>query len=189
MATTIFNLKDTGDTDLSDKIDIDDLYEKKRQADENNMELFNRILNRIHTKIKKASVIDKNATSVWYTIPEYIIGIPKYDIGVCIGYIVEKLRDNGFNVRYFHPNTLLISWDHWVPSYVRDQVKKKLNKKIDGLGNIIHEEKEDDPTGLFPKYNNQNTNKSNNSSNTPFKSTDSYKPTGKFIYNTDYFKK
>ena len=90
MATTIFNLKDADDGDIVDKIDIDDLYEKKRQADENNMELFNRILNRIHTKIKKASRIDKNATDIWYTIPEYIIGVPKYDVGICIGYIVEN---------------------------------------------------------------------------------------------------
>ena len=188
MATTIFNLKDTDDTDLSDKIDIDDLYEKKRQADENNMELFNRILNRIHTKIKKASVIDKNATNIWYTIPEYIIGVPKYDVGICIGYIVEKLRDNGFNVRYFHPNTVLISWDHWVPSYVRDQVKKKLNKKIDGLGNIIEESTQEDTTGLFPKEAIQNNGKGTGKANVRFKSTDTYKPTGKFIYNTDFFK-
>ena len=187
MATTIFNLKDADDSDIVDKIDIDDLYEKKRQADENNMELFNRILNRIHTKIKKASRIDKNATDIWYTIPEYIIGVPKYDVGICIGYIVEKLRDNGFNVRYFHPNTILISWVHWVPSYVREQVKKKLNKKIDGFGNIIEEAKDDDPMGLFPKdTTKQSTSTTKN--NVRFKSTDSYKPTGKFIYNTDYFK-
>ena len=130
-------------------------FMKKRQADENNMELFNRILNRIHTKIKKASTIDKNATSVWYTIPEYIIGVPS-DVGICIGYIVEKLRDNGFNVRYFHPNTVLISWDRW-PFRVKTKLKET-KQKIDGLGNIIEEAKDDDPFNV-PKEDKSTTSK------------------------------
>ena len=50
--TNIFNLKDNPE-DLQEEIDIDDLYEKKRKHDLNNLELFNKILNRIHDKIKK----------------------------------------------------------------------------------------------------------------------------------------
>ena len=68
-----------------------------------------------------------------------MIGVPKYDQGQCIGYVVEKLRENGFNLRYFHPNTILISWGHWIPSCIRDEIKKKMNKNIDGYGNIVEE--------------------------------------------------
>ena len=35
-------------TDFSEKINIDELYEKKRQTDLNKLELFKKILNRIH---------------------------------------------------------------------------------------------------------------------------------------------
>ena len=50
----IFNLKDA-DEQLSDKINLDDLYEKKREADEMKHHLYNRILNRIHDRIKLTS--------------------------------------------------------------------------------------------------------------------------------------
>ena len=54
-----------------------------------------------------------------------MIGIPKFDHGACVAYIISKLRENGFNVRYTHPNLLFISWNHWLPSYVRNELKKK----------------------------------------------------------------
>ena len=39
-------------SDFSEKINIDDLYEKKHQQDLNKLELFKKILNRIHVRIK-----------------------------------------------------------------------------------------------------------------------------------------
>ena len=188
--TNIFTLTDNID-DIQEKIDLDDLYEKKRQQDLNNLELFNKILNKIHQKIKKTSTLFKDIQHCWFVIPEVMLGIPKYDQGQCIGYIVEKLRENGFNIRYFHPNTILISWNHWIPSYVRTEIKKKTNKNIDGYGNIIEDKKDenehdDEDKNIFDLK----TNKSNDkqSKNLQYKSTDSYKPSGKFIYNSDYFK-
>jgi hypothetical protein len=38
-------------SDFSEKINIDDLYEKKRQVDLNKLELFKKILNRVHVNI------------------------------------------------------------------------------------------------------------------------------------------
>ena len=188
--TNIFTLTDNID-EIQEKIDLDDLYEKKRQQDLNNLELFNKILNKIHQKIKKTSTLFKDVQHCWFVIPEVMLGIPKYDQGQCIGYIVEKLRENGFNIRYFHPNTILISWNNWIPSYVRTEIKKKTNKNIDGYGNIIEDKKDenehdDEDKNIFDLK----TNKSNDkqSKNLQYKSTDSYKPSGKFIYNSDYFK-
>tara|TARA_Y100000817_G_C16779088_1_gene509697 strand:+ start:137 stop:676 length:540 start_codon:yes stop_codon:yes gene_type:complete len=178
--THIFNLADNTE-DLQEKIDLDELYEKKRVTDLNNLDLFNKILNRIHHKIKKTSQLCKDATWCWFVVPEVMIGIPKYDHAECIGFLVEKLRENGFNIRYFHPNTILISWGHWIPSYVRTEIKKKLNKNIDGFGNIVEEKKEETNANLFGS-------KSKKESEKDYKSTSSYKPSGKFIYNTDFFK-
>ena len=49
----IFTLENT--VDFTEKINIDSLYEKKQQMDLNRLELFNKILNRIHVKIKTTS--------------------------------------------------------------------------------------------------------------------------------------
>ena len=39
-------------SEFSEKISIDELYEKKRQIDIGKLELFKKILNRIHVRIK-----------------------------------------------------------------------------------------------------------------------------------------
>ena len=69
-----------------------------------------------------------------------MLGIPKYDQGACIAYILDKLKTNGFVCRYLHPNVLFISWKHWIPTYVRAELKKKTGMNINGFGKIIKEE-------------------------------------------------
>ena len=99
----IFNLKDA-DENLSDKLNLDDLYEKKRESDEMKHHLYNRILNRIHERIKITSRQKKQEQYCWYVIPEVMVGIPKYDAYECTTYILDKLNKNGFKVIYTHPN-------------------------------------------------------------------------------------
>ena len=56
----IFTLENFAE--FSEKINIDELYDKKRQVDLNKLELFKKILNRIHIRIKtvaKQSVHEK----------------------------------------------------------------------------------------------------------------------------------
>ncbi len=120
--------------DFSDKINIDELYESKRQHDLNKLALFNKILNRIHVRIKTTSKQRINEQFCWFVVPELIIGVPKYDQGACIAYLMDKLKDNGFNIKYVHPNTLFISWMHFVPSYVRTELKKKTGIVVDEFG-------------------------------------------------------
>ena len=122
----IFTLENIDD--FSEKLNMDDLYEKKRQYDLNKLALFNKILNRVHVRIKTTSRQKIDEQFCWFIIPEIILGVPKYDQAACIAYIMDKLKQNGFQVKYIHPNTLFISWIHWVPSYVRSELKKKTSK-------------------------------------------------------------
>ena len=173
---------------FSEKINLDELYEKKKQHDLSRLELYNKILNRIHVKIKTISRQKIDEQFCWFVIPEIIIGVPKYDQSDCIGYIFNKLKENGFAVKYYHPNTLFICWNHFVPSYVRTELKKKTGLVIDEYGNPIKDEKEDvinkkEETNnlLLNKPKQTNTN-NNDKKYTPITS---YKPTGNFIYNKD----
>ena len=110
-----------------------------------------------------------------------MIGVPKYDQATCIAYVIDKLQTNGFKVRYTHPNLLLISWQHWVPAYVRAEIKKKTGISIDGFGNIKNEEKEEIQE-LTMKNNKPTHIIKNNNDKRPIKE---YKPTGKLIYNSN----
>ena len=135
--SNIFTLENIDE--FSEKINIDELYEKKRQHDVGKLELFNKILNRIHVRIKTTSRQKLDEQFCWFVVPEVIIGVPKYDQGACIAYIVDKLKTNGFHVKYIHPNTLLISWLHWVPSYVRNELKNKTGIIVNEYGEKLND--------------------------------------------------
>ena len=185
---TIFTTDDP--TEYVDKINLDELFEKKKLHDLATTQNYNTILNRVHNKIKLTSRQQIAEHYCWFVIPEVMIGIPKYDIGTCIAYVIDKLQTNGFKVRYTHPNMLFISWQHWVPAYVRAEIKKKTGMVIDGYGNIKTEETDADKKELNPntllknKIIGSSLTTNTTSANTA-KSIDAYKPTGQLIYNTD----
>jgi hypothetical protein len=184
----IFTLENVND--FSEKLNIDELYEKKRQYDLNKLELYNKILNRIHVRIKTTSRQKIDEQFCWFVVPEVIIGVPKYDQGACIAYIIDKLKENGFNVKYIHPNTLFISWQHWVPSYVRSEIKKKTGMVIDEYGNKVDEMEEitngqvNDMFNIKPQPQTKVV-KSAMKQQKSFTPINSYKPQGNFIYDND----
>jgi hypothetical protein len=182
---------------FSEKINLDDLYEKKRNQDLNKLVLFNKILNRIHVRIRATSNQRTNNTSCWYVIPEVIIGVPKYDQAGCIAYIIDKLQENKFNVRYIHPNLIFISWQHWVPSYVRSELKKKMGIVVNEFGERLNDsegtnEKKSpaDINAIMLGGGGQRTNSSSTKEiklekNSRFTPIAAYKPSGNLIYDQD----
>ena len=202
--TSIFNFNNNDDDDeYIDKIDLDELYEKKKLNDLQKLNIYKNILSRVHNRIRVTSRQSKDNLCCWYVIPEMIIGVPKYDQGHCIAFLLDKLQENGFVVRYTHPNLLFISWNHWVPSYVRSEIKKKTGMNIDGYGNLINKQgksnnqndsnqnnntfdnnNSNDPNSLLLNMNKTN-NINNNKPEKQYKSIRTYQPTGKLIYNND----
>jgi hypothetical protein len=168
----IFSLGDIDD--FSEKIDMDELYEKKKELDLSKLEIFNKLLARIHKKIKMTSRQQVDIQYCWFIVPEVMIGVPRYNHSDCIAYLMEKLQKNGFFVKYTHPNLLLISWKHWIPDYVRTEIKKKTNINIDGYGNVI----EDKPKTLSFSMNSEEKK--------PSKKEEEFKSLG--IYDIDLFK-
>jgi hypothetical protein len=192
----IFTLENIAD--FSEKLNIDELYEKKRQYDLNQLTLFNKILNRIHVRIKSTSRQKIDEHFCWFLVPEVIIGVPKYDQAACIAYLIDKLQENKFNVRYIHPNTLFISWLHWVPSYVRSELKKKTGIVINEFGEKVNEsdnlnkdsKANYDPTNpneyMFNNKEQSNQGKQPKKNYTPI---NSYKPSGNLVYEEELLNK
>jgi len=194
----IFTLENIDD--FSEKLNIDELYEKKRQQDLTKLALFNKILNRIHVKIKTISRQKVNEQFCWFLVPETIIGVPRYDQASCIAYLIDKLKENGFNLRYIHPNMLFISWNHFIPSYVRTEFKKKTGIVVNEFGQKIDEQNPDNETKSITNeptnpndymlnmknQDNMDKNKSQKKEYTPIKS---YKPSGSLIYDDELLNK
>lgn len=194
MNDSLYNFNEKSDTiEQSIKLNMDELYVKKQQQDLNILNNYNKILLRIHNKIKYISKQLVNDQCCWYVMPEVMIGIPKYDVKDCTAYVIEKLRDNGFVIRYTHPNLLFISWKHWVPSYIRSEIKKKTGQQVDEYGNLVKKEEEDN-NRENNNYNNLILNNNNNKSKsdkskTDYKDIKSYNPSGNLIYSNNLLKK
>ena len=77
----------------------------KRQ---NRMKCYEIILEKIHKKIIYTT--KKEQSFCIYVIPEYIIGLPMINNNECTEYVIKKLNENGFFVKYTFPNLLYISW-------------------------------------------------------------------------------
>lgn len=175
------------------KLNIDDLYEKKQKRDLKQLSIFNKIIGRIHKKILFTARNKTLENFVWFNVPAYIVGEPIYDKGECIGYIVSQLEKNGFHVKYIHPNTLFISWHNHVPSYVRNEIKKKTGLVLDEKGNIIEKMDENYEDNLnTPLINQMNATQKESKDSKELKQYNSiknYKPTGNLIYSNDMFEK
>ena len=185
---TIFNLRDD---ELDEKINIDELYDQKQRRDLGTLQLFQKLLNRVHQRIRTASRQKNNEQFCTYLVPEVMIGVPRYDHGECVAYLMSKLSDNGFIVKYIHPNLLLIAWNHWIPSYIRTEIKKKTGMAVDGNGNITDKGKGKGPAVDNPTDNIllERPDRAKVGSDKPYKSIDSYKPVGNLVYNQDMFRK
>ena len=175
---------------FNEKLNMDELFNRRKITEEHKIKIYQRILSRVHTKIKTTSRMRNNDKFCFFLIPEFVLGIPRYNLVNCTSYIIEKLIDNGFMIKYTHPNLLFISWQHYIPHYERAQIKRKTGMAVDSWGNVVK------------KKDKKNTSIDLNSlllKNTPYgqknimvkkkdkkdyKAISSYKPTGNLIYNT-----
>jgi hypothetical protein len=211
----LFYSREEEDEDVENvrKINLDELYDTKKEKDLQKMQVFNRILNRIHTKIKMTSRQKINSNFCWYVVPEVMLGVVNYDRVMCISYIVAKLEENDFQVRYTHPNLIFISWGHYIPTYVRTEFKKKTGISIDEHGNKKEEGNDNSEEGgsgggirlitnsgggenanIDHTLLNRNKTSAASSANPnlvkkEYKPINSYKPTGNLVYSNDFLKK
>ena len=129
------------DEHFTEKLNLDELYTRDKITNENKTKIYQKILNRIHNKIKHTSRQRNNNKFCVYLLPEFLLGVPRYDINACTMYVIEKLTENGFEIKYTHPNLLWISWQHYISPHKRNEIKKEYGVNIDGFGILLQKEK------------------------------------------------
>jgi len=102
------------------KLNIYDLYRDVNTKKEKKYNIYNDILYKIHDKIKKTA--SKERFKVLYDVPEFVFGLPSYNLNHCNAYLIKHLRNNGFLVKYYFPKILYISWD---PQEIKEYKKNK----------------------------------------------------------------
>ena len=137
---------------MSSQLDINSLFETTNQKTLKRLETYDKVLKQCHARIKYYSKFEK--TTCFFTIPEFIIGVPLYDVSEMKQYIMNSLEKNGFKLMYLHPNWLMIDWSEKKKTI--ENAQKSLAKKTPQQAKKQVESK--------------------------YKPIEEYKPSGSFIY-------
>ena len=186
----------------SQRINLDELYEKKHKSDLYKLSIYKKVLEKVKTRIQIVSRRNKGEQFLWYILPEVMLGAPKFDKEECTVYVINELRENGFVVRYTHPNLIFVSWQHWVPQYVRDEIKKQTGLIVNGMGETIGGKKKEQerlqrpqsssthsslfPDGQMPDIKPPQLN--SETKKAEYRAVSSYEPSGVFSYSRDMLK-
>lgn len=128
-------------------LNINNLYDKINERNTKRIEKFDNILKKVHARIIYNANLEK--TYCFFQIPEFIIGVPLYNVNDLKQYILSSLKKNGFKLIYIDPNWLFIGWDL---NSIKKPKEKKISKKQDYK--LIDEYK---PSGNFIYNNNDLT--------------------------------
>lgn len=103
------------------QLDPTELYDKRRSKDASRLRAYNKILEQIYNRIRVISKLPNSPCYLLYTVPPFILGLPKIDLEDCVIYLIYQLRHSKYEVRYTPPNMLYISWVHHEQSYIVEQ--------------------------------------------------------------------
>ena len=106
------------DTIQVPRLEPKDLYERRIRRDHARLRAYNTLLEQIYHRIYATSQLGGNTSSVLYTVPPFLLGLPKLDMEDCIVYLVWQLREAKFVVRFTWPNLLYVSWHHHEGEYL-----------------------------------------------------------------------
>jgi hypothetical protein len=59
---------------------MDELFNRRKITEEHKIKIYQRILARVHTRIKSTSRARASEKFCFYLIPEFVLGIPRYDL-------------------------------------------------------------------------------------------------------------
>jgi len=86
------------------------LYLEQEKRDALRLKTYNNILEQVHTKIRTIARMPTSDRSLLFVVPEFVMGVPRFNTRDCILYLAWNLRNSKFDVDYHHPNLLHISW-------------------------------------------------------------------------------
>jgi hypothetical protein len=99
------------------RLEASSLFTEENKKDQIRCETYNTILAQVHNRIRATNKLPGNGQQLIYLVPEFIPGVPRFDMKQCIIYLAYNLRSTGFFVTYTHPNALYISWKEQARNY------------------------------------------------------------------------
>ena len=101
---------------------VQELQKKQKEKEKTRVKIYETISSKCFKKIKETS--ENESTYCFFQLPEYIPGLPLYNMTECVLYILKKLKEKGFSCRYVDSFIIYISWHK-----VKNSPKMIENKK------------------------------------------------------------
>ena len=114
------------------QLDPNSLYTDQERRDALKLRTYNNILAQIHNKIRVLSRLPNNDKTLLFSVPDFVMGVPRFSTRDCILYAVWNLRQTNFDVQYVPPNVLFISWKRHDTLY-----KEEKNPIVQSMKNAI----------------------------------------------------
>lgn len=92
------------------KLNILDLHRLANSKIAKKESVYNKVLENCHKVIERAA--DNGRKNCAYDVPEHMMGYPIYDLNMCLTYVIDALKKNGFLVKYYFPKVVYVSWDY-----------------------------------------------------------------------------
>lgn len=88
---------------------VGDIHKKQKEKETNRLNIYKKISSKCFKKIKETAQSEQ--TYCFFDIPEYIPGLPLYNMTECVMFILNLLKEKGFNSRYCDGFKIFISWN------------------------------------------------------------------------------
>lgn len=177
-------------------LNINKLRNEVEERENKKYKIFETILEMCYQKILNINK-KNNDYNCTFIVPNVVFGLPLYNVGDCVIFIMDKLVEKGFEIYFAAPTTIHISWkpkeeiknNYYLNTQNNNQLEyyNTLNQqnqmiiKYNGSNNSNYN---DDNSKYNNKYNNNNNfqNKKKNQKNIQYKPINEYKEVLNTIY-------
>ena len=121
------------------KFDIRKLYQTQEKRNHYRQEMYDSVLRKVHCRIE--TIAARKESKCLFQIPSLLLGMPLYNPYECSGYVMQRLRADGFIVSHAQPNILYIDWtQHLIEPYVKQMEAHQQAVERKALSRAAYEE-------------------------------------------------
>ena len=107
---------------------VTEIHKKQKEKEKSRIKIYESILVRCFKKIKETSLNEE--TFCFFRLPEYIPGLPIYNMTECVIFLLNLLHEKGFSARYIDGFIIYISWSLPKSSFKLIENQKEDKKTI-----------------------------------------------------------
>lgn len=120
----------------NNRIDLESIFQKEKVHHERVILCYQKVLSRINSRITVTAKNPLRPKYITYEIPFFMFECISYNVGDCLLFLRQELEGDKFRVTVFPPYTLHISWEHYVPEYVREAFFERTGQHINSSGEL-----------------------------------------------------